>query len=249
MRYILHLSIVLTSLLSCVFSFRSPMRMATKERKPWEFGRFLRTASFYGALRPRLPFFPRDTSSSTLQKVAIKPRTTLWKANDSTYGIEWGPLDDVVMGGASKSDLAPGESFNGTWKGFVTTANNGGFVGIRTKVFKKALDVSECTGITVQLIGDGNRYKFIVRDDSDWNGIAWSQSFDTIPNKKIVIQLPLQKFIPTQFARTMVLPRAFNAAQMQAIQISLSKFEYDGGLNPKFTEGQFVLNIESIGTY
>ena len=48
--------------------------------------------------------------------------------------ITWGPLDDVVMGGASRSDLQPGEQFKGIWKGEISTANNGGFAGIRTKV-------------------------------------------------------------------------------------------------------------------
>ena len=41
--------------------------------------------------------------------------------------VEWGPLDDVVMGGVSKSDLSVGQTFEGKWTGFVTSENNGGF--------------------------------------------------------------------------------------------------------------------------
>lgn len=66
----------------------------------------------------------------------------------------------------------------------MTTANNGGFAGIRTKTVTPGLDMSRCRGVVLRLTGDGQRYKFIARDSEEWNGIAWSYSFDTIKGKR-----------------------------------------------------------------
>ena len=153
----------------------SRMTMASARTKTrWDFGRFLKTARFYDALTPKLPFVSRISSS----REKLRPKDIIWNrfseasANLSqpsgpgargNRGIDWGPLDDVVMGGASKTDLEPGQTFNGTWTGFTTTANNGGFSGIRTKLFKRPFDATTCEGIALKLQGDGQRYKLILR--------------------------------------------------------------------------------------
>ncbi|KAJ1403704.1 NADH:ubiquinone oxidoreductase intermediate-associated protein 30 [Ochromonadaceae sp. CCMP2298] len=153
------------------------------------------------------------------------------------------------MGGVSKSTLEPGAPFDGTWTGVVSTANNGGFAGIRTKLFKTPFDLSSCAGVVIRLRGDGQRYKLILRDDADWNGIAWSHSLLTRPNKTVEYKIPFALFKPTKFARVLANFRPFDQTQLTGFQLSLSKFEYDGGLNGEFREGGFQLNVESIGTY
>lgn len=215
------------------------------QKKPWEFFRFLKTASFYGAFKPKLPFLKEKTPDGSL---GVQPGSIIWSSSDQNPELEWGPLDDVVMGGASKSDLAPGGKFNSVWSGFVTSANNGGFAGIRTKIFNPFKDASTCRGFILKVKGDGNRFKFIARDDTEWNGIAWSTSFDTTAGKTIDVKIPWSKLIPTRFART-VQTAPFDTKKITGIQLSLSKFEYDGGLNPNFTEGPFRLEVETISLF
>lgn len=128
-------------------------------------------------------------------------------------------------------------------------ANNGGFAGIRTKLFVNPIDASACKGLSIKLAGDGQRYKVIIRDDEDWNGTAWSYSIDTTKGKLTTIKIPFTSFIPTKFAKTLINFRTFDQSKLLGIQISLSKFEYDGGLNPKFKEGIFKLNLDNISTY
>ena len=41
----------------------------------------------------------------------------------------------------------------------------------------------------------------------------------------------------------------FRADTLTGLQLSLSKFEYDGGLNPSFTEGPFQLDVDSISLF
>lgn len=230
-------------------SASSDVQQTDKKRQRWEFGRFLKTAAFYDSLTPRLPFMGSRLSKD---RIVLSPGSFLWNAKNNSMGLEWGPLDDVVMGGVSKSDLSFGQRFTGVWNGFVTSANNGGFVGIRTKLFRKPFDLSRCKGIILKVKGgDGNRFKFLARDDDDWNGIAWSYSFDTDRNANSYkeIKIPFDQLRPTKYARTVSGGKKYNKAQMTVIQITLSKFEYDGALNPKFTEGAFQLEIESIKTF
>jgi hypothetical protein len=42
---------------------------------------------------------------------------------------------------------------------------------------------------------------------------------------------------------------ALNTTQIRSLQLMLSKFEYDGALNPHFTAGSFTLLVQSIGVY
>lgn len=215
----------------------------TEEKKQrWEVGRFLRTASFYNAIK--IPFLSDMIAPPRTDTKVVNAGDVIWSKEDPK--IAFGPLDDVVMGGVSKSNLEVGAKFDGLWTGFVTSANNGGFAGIRSKIFDPKLDASSCRGLVLKLTGDGNRYKFIGRDDVEWNGIAWSTSFDTIANKFIEVKIPFTKLKPTRFARTVTGIPPFNSKFFTGMQLSLSKFEYDGDLNPKFTEGSFKLDLESV---
>ncbi|GFZ06158.1 NAD(P)-binding Rossmann-fold superfamily protein [Actinidia rufa] len=142
---------------------------------------------------------------------------------NSSKGLAWGALDDVVMGGVSESsfqiDPIGGENGGptGMFKGVVSTANNGGFASIRTKNFPKAEDLSAYDGLELRLKGDGRRYKLIVRTSRDWDTVGYTSGFDTVKG------------------------------QWQSLMFS--KFEYDGKLNPTFVEGAFQLPVSSIRSY
>lgn len=133
--------------------------------------------------------------------------------------------------------------------GYVTSENNGGFVGIRTKPFAPPLDMAACRGVTLKLKGDGKRLKCILRDSAEWNGIAWSYSFDTKNGQFSSIKIPFTKLTPTKFAKTVSGLGAFNSQTVNAIQLTLSKFEYDGGLNKSFKDGPFNIEIDEIRTF
>ena len=83
----------------------------------------------------------------------------------------------------------------------------------------------------------------------DWNGTAWSVSFDTAAGRTTEVKIPFRNLKATRFARSFDAGRPYNAKQLTAVQLTLSKFEYDGGLNPSFREGPFRLEIEEIGFY
>lgn len=216
--------------------------MATPTRRPWEFGRFLSTAAAFNAPSDVLARVFGAGGSPTPRA----PGEVLWSPQ-TPNGLEFAVLDDVVMGGASKSELSV-RSDGLRWSGEVTTANNGGFTGCRTKALNPPLDLSGCKGIVLRVRADGFRYKCILRDSADWNGVAWTASFDT-PKGAASIKLPFSKFVPTQYARTLPRSPPLKTDSIAALQLSLSKFEYDGGLNPTFREGSFDFTLVDVQTF
>ncbi|CAN6230987.1 unnamed protein product [Urochloa humidicola] len=169
--------------------------------------------------------------------------------------IVWGALDDVVMGGVSESafQILPTGSETGgptgLFKGTVSTSNNGGFTSIRTKNFTVPEDLSADDGIELRVKGDGRRYKLIIRTSYEWDTVGYTASFDTTKGEWQSVKLPFSSLRPVFRARTMTDAPPFDASNITSLQLMFSKFEYDGKLNPTFTEGPFELPFSSIRTY
>jgi hypothetical protein len=153
-----------------------------------------------------------------------------------------------VMGGVSDSSFQPSDG-KAVFTGNVSTANSGGFASVRTRNFDPAIDLSSYSGIELRVKGDGNRYKFLVRDDDGWDSIGYSHSFDTVAHEWITVRIPFSSLIPVFRAKTMSNAMPVNAGQVRSLQLMLSKFEYDGALNPKFHPGQFRLEVSTISAY
>ncbi|CAI5515844.1 unnamed protein product [Closterium sp. Naga37s-1] len=182
---------------------------------------------------------------------------TIFSLTDSgePVGALWGALDDVVMGGVSESALQydktagegglPAALFTGT----VSTANSGGFVSVRTKNLSPALDLSAYEGLEVRVRGDGQRYKLILRTTAAWDALGYTASFDTLAGTWHTVRLPFYSFAPVFRARTVPGAPPLDTSNIASLQLMLSKFEYDGRLNPSFTPGPFTLPLTSIAAY
>ncbi|MCU0526558.1 MAG: CIA30 family protein [Elainella sp. Prado103] len=166
----------------------------------------------------------------------------------------WGAVDDVVMGGVSQSRLeisADQTNQNqrvACFTGRVSTANSGGFASVRTRNLSPAIDLSAFDGIELRVKGDGQRYKFMLRTETRWDGVAYCQSFDTVADRWITVQIPFDALIPVFRART-IESGQFDRRVVCAMQLMLSKFEYDGALNPSFQPGIFQLQVDAIQAY
>lgn len=160
----------------------------------------------------------------------------------------WGTLDDVVMGGVSSSNT---REQNGClmFYGTVSTNNSGGFVSTRTADFSSDVDLSSYDGVQLRVRGDGQRYKFILRCERKWDGRAYCVSFDTEADKWIAVNFPFSDFQAVFRGKTVSDAPPLDATRIAACQVMLSKFEYDGDLNPKFTAGAFSIAIGSVCPY
>jgi hypothetical protein len=159
----------------------------------------------------------------------------------------WGALDDVVMGGVSSSQARwnDGLIFTGT----VSTANSGGFASIRTRNVDPPINLAQWQGTVLHLKGDGQRYKWILRDSPGWDSLAYSRSFDTMVDTPITVHTRFGEMVATFRARTKPDASPLNPSQICSMQLMLSKFEYDGELNPTFKAGEFKLEVSRIGVF
>ncbi len=169
-------------------------------------------------------------------------------ATTNALAQTWGAVDDVVMGGVSTSGLRllPGcARFTGT----VSTANSGGFASVRSRNFEPAFDLTDWQGVRLDVQGDGQRYKLILRNSANWDSLAYCASVDTEPNRWISIDVPFAALQPTFRARTQPTAPSLDASSICSFQLMLSKFEYDGAKNPHFQAGAFALDVRSIAAY
>ncbi|MEO1672033.1 MAG: CIA30 family protein [Cyanobacteria bacterium J06631_2] len=160
----------------------------------------------------------------------------------------WGAVDDVVMGGVSQSQIRLADD-RAIFTGIVSTENNGGFASVRTRNFAPPMDLSPYEGIELKVMGDGKRYKFITRCEGKWDGVGYCYSFDTVYDYPTTIRIPFKDLIPVFRAKTVQEATQFDSARVYSMQLMLSKFEYDGELNPKFEAGSFKLEVEYIKGY
>jgi uncharacterized protein YbjT (DUF2867 family) len=204
---------------------------------------------------PEVVDVPEIVEYKGINNLVQAVRSQLIKAGDKTIfdftkpsqdlKETWGALDDIVMGGTSESSIVLTDN-TAIFTGNVSTANSGGFASVRTRNFDPPLNLAGFSGFQLRVKGDGKRYKLIVRSEAKWDGIGYCYSFDTVYNIWITVTVPFDELIPVFRAKTVKDGSKFDASSIFSFQLMLSKFEYDGALNPKFTPGIFQLELESI---
>lgn len=161
---------------------------------------------------------------------------------------QWRSIDDGVMGGMSASRIEK-QADGALFTGYTSTERSGGFVSVRSRDFSPPLDLSASSGIRLQIKGDGQRYKFFLRDQSGWDGIAYAASFDTAAGQWLTVELPFDQFKAVFRAKTLSDAAPLNTSHIIVCQLMLSKFEYDQALNPHFVPGNFTLWVQRIAAY
>jgi hypothetical protein len=152
------------------------------------------------------------------------------------------------MGGVSQSEIRLTET-GALFTGNVSTANSGGFASVRTRNLEPVIPLADYEGVQLRIKGDGNRYKFLLRTEAKWDGTAYSYAFDTQPDTWLDIQIPFSQLTPVFRAKTLPDAPPIDRDRICSWQLMLSKFEYDGALNPHFTPGFFQLQIAAIKAY
>lgn len=203
------------------------------ERQAWNPIRFIAQSSKFVPL----PFSEKKDRN-------VQPGEILWAPSSSSNVIDFGPLDDVVMGGASSSSF---DGATGTWDGTVTDANNGGFIGVRSYP-SVSWNMSRCRGLQIKFKSTyDSRIKIGLRDTNEFNGVVWNSSINV--NNAQIVRVPFSTLIPNKFANRIVSEIEFNRSNVVGIQFVYSKFEYDGDLNPKFRTGGFRLQVLEVKAY
>lgn len=151
--------------------------------------------------------------------------------------LKWEIVNDVVMGGISRSEITLTANQTALFQGEVSLENYGGFASIRTHPQDFGLDTYK--GIILRVRGDGKRYRLRLKTDELYEGIAYQAVFETRPGQWTEVVLPFEDFIPVHRGR--VVPEAPPLEQERIRRIGLMIADRQ--------QGPFRLEIEWIGAF
>lgn len=121
--------------------------------------------------------------------------TVLVDFDDAGEYRDWRPVDDVVMGGVSRSSLQPVAPGIARFSGQVSLDHGGGFASIRTE--PRAWRTEGATAIVMRCRGDGHTYKFTVRVDDGYDGLQYQARFQPARSDWTIVRLPIAAFAAT----------------------------------------------------
>ena len=150
--------------------------------------------------------------------------------------LDWFVVNDNVMGGRSEGsfEIEQGElRFAGR-----TNTRGGGFSSIRTRPVQ--LDLSEYTGIQLQVKGDGRRYTWRLTTDARWRGrqVSYWAEFDTTNDDWSTVGIPFSRFVP-RFRGTQLEGPALDPAEITGMGLTI----YDN------QDGPFELRLATVQAY
>ncbi|MBC8757423.1 CIA30 family protein [Kordia sp. YSTF-M3] len=105
----------------------------------------------------------------------------------------WYVVNDGVMGGLSQGKFTQNEAGNGVFSGIISLENNGGFSAIRYGI--GTTDISGKNTVVIRLKGDGKKYQFRLKQNSD-DRYSFVTQFETSGDWEI-IEIPLKSLYPT----------------------------------------------------
>lgn len=108
----------------------------------------------------------------------------------------WAPIDDVVMGGVSRSRFEH-TPHGAAFTGVVSLENGGGFASVRSRPDR--WPSADAHALRLHVRGDGRRYKLTARTDAGFDGVQYQCPFDTqaalAPDAWQRVELPVGEFV------------------------------------------------------
>ncbi len=149
----------------------------------------------------------------------------------------WIAINDGVMGGISQSSLQRSPSAKGIFSGRLSLENNGGFASIRR--LSDGYNLKGCSGIMLNVKGDGRTYQFRVKTDDQYDGIAYRTLFTTDAQNWQTLALPFTSFCASFRGR--LIPNA--------PILDPEKIRQIGFLLADKQQGDFCLEIANIKSF
>ncbi|WP_235989349.1 CIA30 family protein [Psychroserpens algicola] len=137
---------------------------------------------------------------------------TLFDFTTSSSTEDWRIIDDVVMGGRSNGSFEISKEGHGTFSGYVSLENNGGFSSLRYNF--KTKDVSSYSKVKLRIKGDGKTYQFRVKQSSQ-DYASYIYEFET-SSDWMTIEIPFEVMNPAFRGQRLRMPN-FKGEQMEEI--------------------------------
>ena len=147
----------------------------------------------------------------------------------------WHTVNDDVMGGLSTGGMSlTNEGLQ--FKGDLSRENRGGFSSVRRLVGEAA---TQSRGVRLTIKGDGRSYQFRLRQNQDFDGIAWRHEFSTDGSTQ-VIELLYDNFEPVFRGR-----KVKNAGIIDPVRVEQVGFLISDGIEGEFS--LLIMGMENLG--
>jgi len=147
------------------------------------------------------------------------------------------PINDGVMGGLSRGELAALEGEGAVFRGVVSFENNGGFASVRS--LPGDLRLAGYAGIRLRVRGDGKTYKVTLNTSSALDGVQYQARFHSPGGAWVDIAIPFSAFVPTFRGRVLGEVPPVDPTAILTVGLMISDAQ----------EGPFSLTIARIGAY
>jgi monofunctional biosynthetic peptidoglycan transglycosylase len=157
-------------------------------------------------------------------------------SSEKTAG-EWRIINDVVMGGVSRSKMTLNEDGTAKFSGKLSPDNNGGFASVRA--YMEDEDIDEFEGVIIKAKGDGNLYNLRFRTDQNYDGVSYQAKFKSDSKEWKEFRIPFKNFKPTFRGRFVPNKPALESKNIRQIGILIADKQF----------GDFELNVQWIKFY
>lgn len=146
--------------------------------------------------------------------------TILLEFDDPAEAAPWYAVDDVVMGGVSRSGFDLSEPGIARFSGRVSLENNGGFASVSTP--PRDWDTAGATAFVLRVRGDGRSYKLTVRTGDGFDGVQYQARFAPPAGEWTEVRLPVASFAPTFRGRTLAGVPPLDPARVRSLGLMVS---------------------------
>ncbi len=157
---------------------------------------------------------------------------------DESTKLDWGVVDDGVMGGLSQGNREIGKDGILRFFGKLSLENNGGFSSLRTGNVQ--LDLGGAEGLLLRVKGDGRTYQMRLGTDAEYRGreMSFQAGFPTIKGEWTEVKVPFTLFAGS-WRGTQLPEKTFDASNIRRLGLQLADKK----------EGLFELQVDWIRTY
>ena len=139
-------------------------------------------------------------------------------ADDAT--TNWHAIDDVVMGGVSRSMLQPYSRGVASFSGVVSLQHGGGFASVRTE--PRTWNTTGAQAFVVRCRGDGRHYKFTARTDDGFDGVQYQARFQPPRGEWAEVKLPVASFVASFRGRPVTGAGPLDPAKVRQLGLMVS---------------------------
>ena len=152
---------------------------------------------------------------------AARPRrAVLLDFDDEADARQWTVVNDVVMGGLSRSAFEQADPGIARFRGVVSLENSGGFASVRTA--PRGWNCSGASAFVLRVLGDGHTYKFTLRIDDGFDGVQYQSRFKPAAGEWQEARLAVASFTATFRGRSVPGTAPLDPARVRALGLMIS---------------------------